>query len=115
MIEEEFHFNNDDDENSIFYTRKYYEFICSLVTDFFKVELEQNKFHSWFINTLNSLEDSDDVYFLTSEMPFYWAMCIMENNRTNKSLQGGDLEDYLKFAKHYRNEKGIKTFLFEED
>ena len=113
MIEKEFHFINDEDEKCIFYSKEYYDFVCALVLDYFNKDLQQNNFHDWFINTLNSFEDDEDVYFIDSEMPFYWALCIIENERTNKSLEGDELESYIQFSKNYRAERNIRTFLVE--
>ncbi len=113
MIKKEFHFINDEDEKCVFHIKEYYDFVCAVILDHFHEELKHNKFHEWFISTLNTLEDYDDVYFITSEMPYYWSMCIIENDRTNKSLQGEELDSYIQFAKKYRLDRGIRTFLEE--
>lgn len=105
----------DDDKSFVFYRKKYYEFICFLIKNFFQVPLSQNKTHKWFVDTLNSLQDYDDVYFINSELPFYWAMNIIQNDRTTETLLGEDLDRYIEFAKNYDKENGITSYIVEYD
>ncbi|BAP32478.1 uncharacterized protein CHSO_3441 [Chryseobacterium sp. StRB126] len=94
---------------------KYYKYISDLITDFFEEPLPDNDFHTHFLNVLNTLEDYDDIYYITSEMPFYWAICIIENRRThNHLIKNKTNEDYKKWHTKYRTANDFVTFIIEE-
>lgn len=93
---------------------KYYKQVCALITDFFKEPLPDNDFHKHFLNLLNTLEDHHDVYTITTEMPFYWAICIIENRWTNNHLiKNKTNEDYREWVNKYDKENNIITFIIE--
>lgn len=97
-----------------FLRRKYYEYVSALITDFFEEPLPDNDFHTHFLNALNTLENYDDVYHITTEMPFYWAICIIENRWTNHHLiKDKTNEDYGKWHAKYRAANDLVTFIIE--
>lgn len=107
-MEEKFIYINEYGKQDIFLRKQYYDQICALVTDFFEEELVDNEFHKHFVLLLNSLEDYNDVYILTTEMNFYWAICIIENEWTNNHLiKGKTLDDYKSWRLKYYKDKGV--------
>ncbi|WP_459212795.1 hypothetical protein [Aquimarina rhabdastrellae] len=115
ITEEKFEFLNGYGKESIFLRRAYYEEICAIITDFFEEELIMNDFHEYFVNFLNTLEDHDDVMFINVEMPFYWAICIIQNKRTCDHLINGKTDDdYVKWWREvYYKKTEISDHLIE--
>ncbi|MBB6330943.1 hypothetical protein HNP24_001893 [Chryseobacterium sediminis] len=98
----------------IFLRDAYYELVCAIITDFFEETLPNNDFHSRFLNLLNTLEGYDDVYNITTEMPFYWAICIIENEWTNKHLIKNKTNDlFIEWYKKYKQKNDIVSFIIE--
>ncbi|MFC5872369.1 hypothetical protein ACFP3I_07225 [Chryseobacterium arachidis] len=86
--------------------------VCAIITDFFEEPLPDNDFRSDFLNLLNTLEDYDDVYIITGEMPFYWAICIIENRWTSNHLIKNMTSDlFMEWYKKYKQENGIISFI----
>lgn len=93
---------------------KYYKHVCAVITYFFEESLPDNEFHKHFRSLLNTLESYDDVYTITTEMPFYWSICIIENRWTNNHLiKSKTNDDYKEWADKYNRENGIITFIIE--
>ncbi len=112
--EEKFEFLNGYGKESTFLRRAYYERICTIITDFFEEELIMNDFHEYFVNFLNTLEDHDDVMFINVEMPFYWAICIIQNKRTSDHLINGKTrEDLKKWNDSYYERRRIASYLLK--
>lgn len=97
-----------------FLSGKYYELVCALVTDFFEEPLPNNDFHNHFLNLLNTLQDYDDVYNITTEIPYYWAICIIENGLTNKHLIKNKTDNlFMEWYKKYKQKNNIVSFIIE--
>ncbi|WP_185287864.1 hypothetical protein [Chryseobacterium lactis] len=97
-----------------FLRRKYYQYVSDLITDFFEEPLPDNDFHTRFLNVLNTLENYEDVTYITCEMPFYWAICIIENRRTHHHLiKNKTNEDYIQWHTKYRTANDFVTFIIE--
>ncbi|GAA5083568.1 hypothetical protein GCM10023210_02360 [Chryseobacterium ginsengisoli] len=102
------------DNECTFLRKKYYEHICAMITDFFEEPLPDNEFYRNFLDVLNTLEDYHDVYYLTTEMPFYWAICIIENRRTNHHLiKNKTNDDFREWYIKYKKENDIVRFIIE--
>lgn len=102
------------DNECTFLRKKYYEHICAIITDFFEEPLPDNEFFRNFLDILNTLEDYHDVYYLTTEMPFYWAICIIENRRTNHHLiKNKTNDDFREWYIKYKKENDIVRFIIE--
>lgn len=102
---------NDDNLKKTFHRKLYYNLICSIIIDFFGKTLVDNDFHKYFVDYLNHLKDFDDVYFLTSETAYYWAICIIENNKTNTQLNNKQLQEYSAFYRNFLHENKISKFI----
>lgn len=114
--EDQFIFINDDGKKSIFYRREYYKHVSDIIKTFFNESLSDNEFHKRFISLLNELEDYNDVYNITTEMPFYWAICIIENDwTTNHLIKDKTLDDYIQYSKKYDKKNNITTFIIEDE
>jgi len=113
-MEDIFLYKDEYDNDCQFLRKKYYEKVSSLITDFFEEPLPDNKFHQRFLNVLNTLEDYHDVYHITTEMPFYWAICIIENRWThNHLIKNKTNDEYREWSTKYRTENNIITFIIE--
>lgn len=97
-----------------FLRRKYYELVSAIITDFFEESLPDNEVQKNFLNLLSTLEDYHDVYYITTEMPFYWAICIIENRKTNNHLiKNKTNDDYSEWINKYNKENNIVRFIIE--
>lgn len=115
-LNKEFIFINDDGKKSVFYRMEYYKHVCDIIKNFFGESLPDNDFHKHFISLLNLLKDYNDVYNITTEMPFYWAICIIENDwTTNYLIKEKTLEEYIQYSKVYDKKNNITTFVIEDN
>ena len=111
----EFKCKNGFNNEAVFLRKDYYEEVCALITDFFEEELMMNDFHKSFIHFLNTLKDYDDVIFIHSEMVYYLAICIIQNDRTSDHLINGKTnDDYFNWWEniHYKK-SGVYRYLIE--
>jgi hypothetical protein len=118
-MEKDFVFIDDvtDGKERIFHRLLFYTYIKKLITSFFSKELKDNETHLRFISFLETLEDAGDVYFLMHEMPYRWALSIIQNMTepdesimiNNDKLNKDELEFYLNFLKN----NNIKSFIEE--
>lgn len=93
---------------------KFYQYVCDLITVFFEEPLPDNEFHTNFVKALNTLEDYHDVYTFTIEYPWYWAICIIENNWTIHSLiKGKEDEELMEWVKKYKKENDIISLIID--
>jgi hypothetical protein len=120
-MEKEFIFidENDDDKKKVFYRQLYYQYIKKLISDFFKKELNNNDTHLRFVNFLETLEDSGDVYFITSEFDYHWVICIiydtLETAEIEKDIIARKiLEKHSEFCESFLKENSIIDFIEEE-
>lgn len=104
-------FTNDDDGKSVFLRKLYYEFVCEIITDFFKKPLEKNKFHDQFVSMLLNIEDYNDVYDITTEVGYYWALSIIHNEYTTESLSVEEIEKFSQFSADYYHKNEIISFV----
>ena len=113
-MEDQYIYTDEFGNESVFLRRKYYKLVCATIKDFFEEPLPENGFHRHFLNLLNTLEDYHDVYIITTEMPFYWAVCIIENNWTIKHLlKNKTNEEYREWYIRYKKENDIVSFIIE--
>ncbi len=113
-MEDLYVYKDEYDNDCTFLRKKYYEKVSALITDFFEEPLPDNEFHQRFLKVLNTLEDYHDVYHITTEMPFYWAVCIIENRWThNHLIKNKTNEEYREWSHKYRTENDIITFIIE--
>ncbi|KPE52806.1 hypothetical protein [Chryseobacterium indologenes] len=112
---EDIYLYKDEFENDCqFLRKKYYEHVSAIITDFFEEPLPDNEFHQRFLNMLNTPENYEDVYHITTEMPFYWAICIIEDRWTNNHLiKNKTNDDYRKWNNRYCIENDIITFIIQ--
>jgi hypothetical protein len=84
----------------VFHRQLYYEMICLCIDKVMNKVIEINEVHLNFLNYLKNLENFEDVYFLTSELLEYWAICIAENNKVKTELSDAQKQ---KFSLMYQN------------
>jgi hypothetical protein len=118
-MEKDFVFIDDetDGKKRIFYRDIFYSYIKDLITDFLNCSLEYNEIHLRFISFLETLEDAGDVYFLMHEMPYHWALSIIQNTAepdesimiNNHKLNKSEKDFYLNFLK----KNSIESFIEE--
>ncbi|MGN7863247.1 hypothetical protein [Chryseobacterium sp. 22458] len=102
------------DNECTFLRGKFYKYVCDLITVFFEEPLPDNEFHKNFVNALNNLEDYHDVYKFTIEYPWYWAICIIENNWTvNSLIKGKNDEELMEWVKKYKKENDIVSLIID--
>ena len=118
-MEKDFVFIDDatDGKKRIFHRFLFYSYIKNLIIDFFNIELKDNETHLRFISFLETLEDAGDVYFLTHEETYHWALSIIQNEAepdesiiiNNQELNKKEMNFYLDFLKN----NNIKSFIEE--
>ncbi|WP_264524446.1 hypothetical protein [Flavobacterium sp. N502536] len=117
-MEKDFIFMDDetDGKERIFYRSIFYSYIRNLITDFFNAKLEYNDTHLRFISFLETLEDAGDVYFLMHEMPYHWALGIIQNTAEPNEeimLDENKKNNELEFCKQFLSTSNINYFLEE--
>ncbi|WP_281322086.1 hypothetical protein [Flavobacterium aestivum] len=117
-MEKDFIFIDDqtDGKERIFYRNIFYSYIKDLVTDFFNHKLDYNETHLRFVNFLETLEDAGDVYFLMHEMPYHWALSIIQNTpEPNEEIMFDEDKQnkVLEFCKQFLLKNKIRYFLEE--
>lgn len=112
---EDIYIYKDEFENECTFLRgKFYKYVCDLITDFFEEPLPDNEFHRNFVNGLNTLQDYHDVYNFTVEYPWYWAICIIENNWTiNSLIKEKSDEELMEWIKKYKKENEIVSLIID--
>lgn len=109
--ESQFRFIDDEGVPKIFLREKYFQFVCLLITDFFKEEIIKNDFYRYFISLLNDLEDGYRVFFIEHQLPTHWALCIIQNKHTtyNKDNDSKLRYIWLEFTK----QNSLKSFILD--
>lgn len=110
-MEKDFYFINEDDQNMVFHRLFYYEFVCLLATKILNATNLVNDIHKNFFDYLVQLQSFQDVYFLTSEMPYYWAINIAENKKSIKDLTDEQRAMFSTMYNFFLVEKGIEDFI----
>lgn len=113
-MEDTYLYKDEYDNDCIFFRKKYHDLVLAIITDFFEEPLPNNGFQKGFINFLNTLDDYHAVYHITGEMPFYWAICIIEDRHTsNHLIKNKTNEAYMEWSQRYHIENDIITFIKE--
>lgn len=117
-MEKDFIFIDDetDGKQRIFYRSIFYSYIRNLITDFFNAKLEYNETHLRLINFLETLEEAGDVYFLMHEMPYHWALSIIQNtSEPNEEIMIDENQknNEIDFCKQFLLKNNIYFFLEE--
>ena len=101
------YFDESEGEEYVFRRKEYYFLVCGIVTEFFHWSMPENGFHERFVDLLNDVEIYDDVVNITSEMPYYWAMCIIEGGFTRNGLTDSGINAFIKFSAMWRSKTGV--------
>lgn len=109
----QFAFIDDDGTRKVFLREKYFEFVCLLITDYYKKEVPQNDFYNYFVNLLNNLDDYNGVYFVEHYMPPYWALSIIENDNTKNSFNYD--ERMKEISTKFRRENNLSSFIIDNN
>lgn len=113
--EETYVFTDKDGEKKIFFRKKYHEFVAALVKYFFRQHIKFNNIEALLISYLNGLPNSGDyknINEITDNSPYYWAMSIIENEWTTKTLNKEELEKYYIFEKEFYKQNDISSFIY---
>ncbi|KIC61987.1 hypothetical protein [Chryseobacterium taiwanense] len=102
---------SDDGNTKIFLREKYFEFVCLLITDFFKKEIIKNDFYTYFVNLLNDLEDDYGVFFIEHQLPIHWALCIIQNKHTVDTHSSNDESRLIEIWSEFKKQNGLKSFI----
>ena len=106
----------DNNKKKVFHRKLFYKYIRELIIKFFNVKLENNEINQRFIGYLNNLKEAGDVYFLMHEMPYHWALSIIQNTiEVDESIMYSQerKEEELDFCRKFLKEHNIKYFLEE--
>ncbi|EFK37707.1 Uncharacterised protein [Chryseobacterium gleum] len=107
----QFLFIDDDGQEKIFLREKYFEFVCLLITDFFNKKIIENEFHYYFISLLNNLEDYESVDYINHQIPYHWALSIIQNKHTTDSYTPEELEQLLEFSSKFDKQNNLNSFI----
>jgi len=107
----QFLFIYDDGQKKIFLRGKYFEFVCLLITDFFNKKIIENEFYSYFISLLNNLEDYEGVDYINHQIPYHWALSIIQNKHTTDSYTSEELAQLLKFSSKFDKQNNLTSFI----
>lgn len=136
--EETYVFTNKEEVKSIFLRKKYYEFICALVKDFFKRQIEFNDIEHSLMTRLNALPSSGaytdiirrlnisvieeisdakniNVEHTIEENAYQWAMSIIENKKITTVLDDKKQEEYNVFLDEFFKTNNITSFMVSEN
>ncbi|ANF50527.1 hypothetical protein A0O34_08335 [Chryseobacterium glaciei] len=108
---DKFSFIDDDGQEKIFLREKYFEFVCLLITEFFKKKIIENEFYNYFISMLNNLEDYDGVDYINHQIPYHWALSIIQNKNTTDSYTSEELEKLLEFYAKFEKQNNLTSFI----
>ncbi|MCE3075330.1 hypothetical protein [Chryseobacterium gwangjuense] len=108
---DKFSFIDDDGQEKIFLRGKYFEFVCLLITGFFEKKIIENEFYSYFISFLNNLEDYDGVDYINHQIPYHWALSIIQNKDTTDAYKSEELEKLLEFYSNFEKQNNISSFI----
>ena len=111
MMEKDFFFIDEYNKKMVFHRKLFYDFICLCIELVFNSKAEMNSIHLNFLNFLNELESYQDVYFLTSELTEYWALCIFENNKSIHELSIEDSDKFSFLYKEFLSKNKIQDFV----
>lgn len=103
--------DTDDGIKKIFLREKYFEFVCVLITDYYKKEVIENDFYKYFVELLNNLEDDYGVFFIEHQMPPYFALGIIENKIPEDSFQYD--ERMKNISSNFRKKNNLKSFVID--
>ena len=113
-MKEDFFFIDIQDQNTskVFHRLYYYESVLNLIINFFNHEFIDNDTLKKFMSFLETLEDSEDVYFITTNENYHWAMCIIENSfECSKGLSSKEITQYILFDKEFLRKKKINSYI----
>lgn len=105
---DEFLFIDEDGQKKIFLRGKYFEFVCLLITDFFEKKIIENEFYSYFISLLNNLEDYEGVDYINHQIPYHWALSIIQNKDT---YTPEELENLLELYSKFEEQNNLTSFI----
>lgn len=117
-MEKDFIFIDDetDGKKRVFHKQLFYSYLKLLIEDFFNVKLEENKIHKGLLNYLNSIQNAGDVYFLTTEVPSFWALGIIQNKENpNMNIMPEKKREETEFYKKFLIDNKIQSFVEEVD
>lgn len=111
--ESHFIFIDDEGVTKIFLREKYFQFVCLLITDFFKEEIIKNDFYRYFINLFNDLEDGYSLFFIEHQLPTHWALCIIQNKHTIETYTKDNEDRLQKIWSEFIKQNNLKSFCYK--
>ena len=109
------YFYKENEENKVFLTNKYHNFILSLVTNFYKENTVKNYIYNdtWddFLMLLQLIDSEDNFDKINAKEPYQWAMSIIKDEENNEILNDEALKNYYSFRQEFLKKNNIDGFI----
>jgi len=109
--EDEYLYSDDNNNEFIFLTKKYYDFVCSIVTNFFEAEINNNNQRSLFLNRLHTLHLESSFKEIIDVPAYEWALRIVQDQEVVEKLNDKELGRYHKFKLNFFKDENITSFI----